>query len=200
MDELSKEYIISVYNERLMMHGDRAEAVGWSSAGQLRGFESVLEIGDIRGSRILDFGCGKGDYYGFLRAKEIDVSYSGFDINEKLINLARKKYPGIDFRIFHLDRDVLDEDFDYIFLCGVFNVKVEGIENEIRKSLSILWGHCRKALAFTALSSDEPRKDFALHYTSPVALREFAEKKLSSAVSLKVDDRAHDFTMFLFRQ
>jgi SAM-dependent methyltransferase len=200
MDELAKEYIISLFNKRLMMHGDRAEAVGWSSSGQLRGFESMLGIGDIRGSRILDFGCGKGDYYGFLQEKGIDVSYSGFDINEQLIDLARKKYPGIDFRVFHLDRDILDEDFDYIFLCGVFNVKVDGIESEIRKSLSTLWGHCRKALAFNALSSDEPRKDFALHYTSPVALREFAEKKLSSAVSVKVDDRAHDFTMFVFRQ
>jgi hypothetical protein len=34
MDELSKEYVISLYNNALQLHGDRPEAVRWTSAGQ----------------------------------------------------------------------------------------------------------------------------------------------------------------------
>jgi len=41
--------------------------VGWSSAGQTLHHQSMLDVGDINNSKILDFGCGKGDFYKFLK-------------------------------------------------------------------------------------------------------------------------------------
>lgn len=200
MDSLSKEYIISFFNKNLELFGDRPEAVRWTAKGQMMHYEAMLDIGDIRGGKILDFGCGRGDFYGFLRNRDIKVNYTGFDINENLINLAKKKYPGIDFRVFDIERDDLKEEFDYIFLCGVFNLKVEGLEDYIKSALIKLFKHCRKGLAFNALSAYNPKKDFELFYLRPEEIFNFSIKNLSPFVSLRHDRIPYDFTIFVYRE
>lgn len=200
MDELSKEYVISFFDKNLMLHGDRPEAVRWSSTGQILHYQSMLDVGNINGSKILDFGCGKGDFYWFLKDKNIHVEYHGCDINEKLITLAKQKFLDIDFRVFDIEKDVFNEDFDYVFLCGVFNLKVEGLDETIKNILIKLFKHCRIALAFNALSSHNPKKDFELHYTSPEEIFNFAAKNLSPYVSLRHDRMQYDFTMFVYRE
>jgi 2-polyprenyl-3-methyl-5-hydroxy-6-metoxy-1,4-benzoquinol methylase len=200
MDELSKEYVISFFDKNLMLHGDRPEAVRWSSTGQILHYQSMLDIGDINGKKILDFGCGKGDFYQFLKDKDIHVEYHGYDINEKLIALAEQKYPEADFRVFDIDKDKLNEDFDYIFLCGVFNLKVEGLDEIIKNTLLKLFKHCRIGLAFNALSSHNPEKDFELHYTSPEDMFSFSVKNLSPYVSIRHDRMNYDFTLFVYRE
>jgi len=199
MEEIIKEYVISVFDRKLLLHGDRPEAVGWSSKGQILRYQAMLDVGDINNSKILDFGCGKGDFYRFLVERGIHIKYTGFDINEKLISLAKEKYPGVDFRVFDIDNDILDEDFDFIFLCGVFNLKVEGIDETIKKTLASLFQHCGTALAFNALSSHDPEKDFELHYVSPEEIFAFTMKNLSPNVSLRHDRIMYDFTIFVYR-
>jgi SAM-dependent methyltransferase len=200
MDELSKEYVISFFDTHLMLHGDRPEAVRWTMVGQRAHYESMLDIGDTAGKKILDFGCGKGDLYQFLQEREVPVEYTGCDINGKLITVAQNKYPGVDFRILDIDRDVLDEDFDFIFLCGVFNLRVEGLDEVIKDTLIKLFARCRIGLAFNALSAHNPKKDFELHYTSPEELFSFAVRNLSPYVSLRHDRMYYDFTLFIYRE
>ncbi|MCL4457897.1 MAG: class I SAM-dependent methyltransferase [Nitrospirae bacterium] len=200
MDKLSKEYVISFFDKSLMLHGDTPEAVRWSPAGQISRYLAMLDIGDINGSKILDFGCGKGDFYQFLKDKNIKVEYHGYDINEKLIALAKQKFPDIDFRVFDIDIAALAEDFDYVFLCGVFNLQVHGIDEDIKSTLIKLFQRCRAGLAFNALSSHNPKKSFELHYTSPEDIFGFAVKNLSPYVSLRHDRMNYDFTMFVYKE
>jgi SAM-dependent methyltransferase len=200
MDEISKEYIISVFDRSLMMHGDRSDAVGWSSTGQVLRYQAMLDVGDIRSSNVLDFGCGKGDFYGFLKERGIPVDYSGIDINEKLIRFANQKYPAINFRVIDIEKESLDKDFDYIFLCGVFNLKVSGIDEILKNTLIRLFKHCKKALVFNALSSHDPHKDVQLHYSNPEDIFHFAVRNLSPHVSLRQDRIPYDFTLFVYRE
>ncbi len=198
MDNIINEYVISFFEKKLLLHGDRPEAVGWSKSGQILRFRTILDVGNINNSRVLDFGCGKGDFYGFLKEQGIEVKYTGFDINRKLIGLAKEKYPEADFRVFDIDREALDKDFDYIFLCGVFNLKLEGIDDIIRTTLKKLFEHCTTALVFNALSSRDPKKDFELHYISPEEILRFATENLSPHSILKDDQIPHDVTMFIY--
>lgn len=200
MDNLSKEYIISFFNKNLMLFGDRPEAVRWTKEGQEMHYEAMLEVGDIRHCNVLDFGCGKGDFYGFLRDKGIEVRYTGIDINENLINLARDKYPGVDFRVLDIEKEELTEDYDFIFICGVFNLKVNGLEDLIRSTLIKLFSHCKKALVFNALSSYSPRKDYELFYLRPKDILSFAIENLSPFVSLRHDMIPYDFFLFIYRE
>jgi SAM-dependent methyltransferase len=200
MDELSKEYVISFFDTHLMLHGDRPEAVRWTTVGQRAHYQSMLDIGDTAGKKVLDFGCGKGDLYQFLQARDVPVEYTGCDINGKLITAAQNKYPGVDFRVLDIDKDVLNEDFDFIFLCGVFNLRVEGLDEVIKDTLIKLFARCRIGLAFNALSTHNPKKDFELHYTSPEELFSFAVRNLSPYVSLRHDRMCYDFTLFIYRE
>ena len=200
MDEISKEYVISFFDTNLMLHGDRPEAVRWSSKGQLLHYQAMLDIGCIEGKKILDFGCGKGDFYQFLKERDISVEYSGFDINERLISVARLKYPDVDFRVFDIDKDALDEEFDCIFLCGVFNLRIDGLAEAIKATLKKLFARCRISLAFNALSVHDPKKDFELNYTSPEELFTFAVKNLSPFVSLRHDRISFDYIMFVYKE
>lgn len=200
MDDITKEYIISFFDKNLMLHGDRPEAVRWSSTGQQLHYQSMLDIGDIAGSKILDFGCGKGDFYKYLKDIGVKVEYSGIDINEKLILLAREKHPGVDFRVLDIEKDELDEKFDYIFMCGVFNLKVQGIDEAIKQTLIKLFRHCRTGLAFNALSAHNIKKDFELHYVIPEEIFSFAVANLSPYVSLRHDRMPYDFVMFVYNE
>ncbi len=200
MDELAKQYVLSFYDERLRMFGDRPEAVGWTPGGQILRYESLLEIGDMNGKRVLDFGCGKGDFYWYLKGRNIEVSYTGLDINERLIAVAKGKSQGVFFRVLDIEKEELGEEFDYILLCGVFNLKVHGIEETIRSTLRKLFDSCRIGLAFNALSAHDPEKDFQLHYVSPEDLLTFAVNNLSQFASVRQHRTAYDFTMFIYRK
>jgi SAM-dependent methyltransferase len=200
MDELAKEYVISFFNKYLQQHGDKPEAVRWTPAGQQLRYESLLETNtSIEGLKVLDYGCGKGDFCQFLKDRNLHVRYTGFDINEKLISLARQKFPECSFRVFDIESDMLDEDFDYIFLCGVFNLKVAGIDETVKNTLIKLFKHCRVGMVFNGLSDHEPRKDFELHYISPEMMLRFAVKNLSPHVVIRDKMIPHDFTMFVYR-
>ncbi|HAM49768.1 MAG TPA: hypothetical protein DCP92_03400 [Nitrospiraceae bacterium] len=201
MDELAKQYVLSFYNRTLQMFGDRPEALRWTSGGQLLRYEALLDIADsIHGKRILDFGCGKGDFCRFLKERDISVNYTGLDINEKLIGMARENNPEAVFRVFDIEQDSLDEGFDYIFVCGVFNLNVQGVEELVRITLRKLFDLCGLGLAFNALSSHCPEKDFELHYFSPEELLSFAIENLSRSVSVRHDRIPYDFTLFVYRK
>ncbi len=201
MDDLSKEYIISYYNKRLQLFGNKPESLGWSPDGQISRFRSLLDIdNNITGSKVLDFGCGKGDFYGYLRERGIDVRYTGVDINEKFISIAASSYPECSFRTFDINRDDLDEEFDYIFICGVFNLKVQQLEETIKTTLITLFKHCRIAMAFNALSAYTSKKSFELNYLYPEEMFNFALKELSPYASIRHDRVLYDFTMFMYKK
>jgi len=199
MDSLYKEYVISFFDRELQMHGDRPEAVRCSPQGQSLRYESLLDIDDSIKGRVLDYGCGKGDLYQFLKERNISVDYTGFDINENLISLAKEKFPEAGFRVFDIETDELDEQFDYIFLCSVFNLKLKDLDKTIKSVLEKLFRHCRKALAFNALSSKDPKKSVELNYLSSYDMSEFAKNNLSPHVSFARERIPYDFTMFVRR-
>jgi SAM-dependent methyltransferase len=201
VDDLARQYVLSYYDRLLRMFGDRPEALRWNSKGQVLHYEALLDIADsIDGKKVLDFGCGRGDFFWFLKQRGIQVHYTGLDINEKLIDAARDKNPGALFKVFDIERESLDEDFDYIFLCGVFNLRVEGVEELIMYSLKKLFSRCKAGLAFNAPSSHNPKKDFEMHYVSPEELSAFALRDLSPFVSVRQGRIPYEFTMFVYKE
>ncbi len=201
MDELSKEYVIRYFDTFFNMHGDSPESVRWTPSGQELHYECLLDIDEkIEGKKVLDYGCGKGDFFQFLKEKNIHVDYTGCDINRNLISLARQKFPGVPFRVFDIEQEDLKEEYDYIFLCGVFNLKVQGIQDTVRNTLKKLFQHCRRGMAFNALSAHNPRRHFELNYIFPEDLLSFTAQNLSPLYVLRQDRIPYDFTLFIYRK
>ncbi len=201
MDCLAKEYLVSFYSKNLALHGDRPEALRWSPEGQRIRYGVMLDaFPNISGKRVLDYGCGKGDLYGFIKRRGLDVSYTGIDINPELINLAIRKYPEARFIASDVEETPLEEEFDIVFICGVFNNKVEGVEESMRNVLSALFEKTAETLAVNALSSHARDKAVELNYTSPEELSSFVRENLTPHVELIQGYLPEDFTLVLHKR
>ncbi len=74
---------------------------------------SVLKtLGNIRGKKILDFGCGSGIYAKILAKRGAIVK--GFDISKEMIKIAKKNNPKLDLRIGSGYKIPFDEKFDIV--------------------------------------------------------------------------------------
>lgn len=199
VDPSAKDQLLSFYNFHLKKFGDRPEALRWTPKGQLKRYYTFLDIApNLNNATVLDYGCGTGDLYRFFKRRGLDVRYTGVDINENFINLAKKKFPECSFKVMNIDDEELEGFYDYIFICGVFNLRVPGVDDDLRNALVALFKHCNKALALNALSSHTPVKDPELHFTSPEAMVKFSLENLSPSVVLRHDRVQNDFTLFIY--
>lgn len=200
MDDLSKEYLISFYSQSLNLHGDRPEALRWTPEGQIKRYSLMSRVGDLSGKDILDYGCGKGDFYGFLKEQAIKVSYTGLDITPPLIELARRKYPECRFEVFDIEQMPLKEDYDYIFICGVFNNRVEGVMESMKNTLLKLFPHAKEAMVFNALTGYALQKTAELNYILPEEMLKFVLENLSPNVVLYHNFAPDDITFFVYKK
>ncbi|UCG77751.1 MAG: class I SAM-dependent methyltransferase [Nitrospirota bacterium] len=188
MNPYGKNELISFYDRHLRDFGDHPQAVRWTPSGQMSRFEALLTMaGDISGKKVLDFGCGKGDLYGFLAGRGIITRYTGIDINSNMIELASKKYPEASFSVVDIEEENISEKFDIIFACGVFNLLIAGIEESMHRVLKKLYSLCRGAMHINLLSYDIPARDPQLFYVRPLDITGFTTKELSTDYMLRDD-------------
>jgi len=89
--------------------------------------ERIVELAKLnRSEKILDVGCGTGTLACEITKKYKDISISGIDISENLINLAKRKASksghNIDFRVGStLELPYENNTFDVVFTSIVFH-------------------------------------------------------------------------------
>jgi len=70
--------------------------------------------------KVLDLGCGNGRLYQILKENQVD--YTGLDISEELIYIAKNKYPEADFIVGDIKKlSFSDSSFDIIFSVASFH-------------------------------------------------------------------------------
>ncbi len=85
---------------------------GWIY-NELLEMPSILKlIGNGKGKKILDFGCGTGIYTKLLTKKGARVK--GFDISPKMLKIAKKENPNLDLRVGSGNKIPFDEKFDIV--------------------------------------------------------------------------------------
>jgi len=84
------------FSSKAKEHGDSVRSLAWESDyTQQTRFAVLSEIAPLDGMRVLDVGCGKADLFAFLLDRGTDVNYYGVDFTRELLEIARKKYPGL---------------------------------------------------------------------------------------------------------
>lgn len=79
-----------------------------------------------KAQRILELGCGSGRYTSILARYGYDIC--GLDLSASMIDIARKKYPQIPFKVANITDFTLDEKFDVII--SFFHVMSYQCSNE----------------------------------------------------------------------
>jgi ubiquinone/menaquinone biosynthesis C-methylase UbiE len=117
MENISKKNIISqtreIYNKIASFFSDTRKYVQESEK------ELVQYTKD--GNKILDLGCGNGKLYHLFEKMQVD--YTGFDLSEELLKIARKQWPGKTFISGDMSEKLPfeDETFDIIYCIASFH-------------------------------------------------------------------------------
>lgn len=183
------EKMAGLYTSRCEEFGDSPQASQYTDqASQEVRMHRLLEVGDVRNARILDFGCGTGhlltvlkSYYGYAG------EFTGYDISEAMVDIAKENHPEAHFEV----RDILSDGvvgrFDYIFISGTFNILIADNWSWMQESLKALFESCDRALAFNNLSTYVEYTDDGLFYVQPEQVFGFCKTALSTAVTLRHD-------------
>lgn len=204
MEEVLKDIsknMINRYSTRFNELGRGVKTLGWGNVEQqLYRFEQTLKMGaDFSGKRILDIGCGFGDYYDYLKTDEVQMPiehYYGYDINSDLIQSAQQKNKGDDKCSFHVNNILEGQEkkpiADIAIMLGVLNLNLKNQFDNYTYSKKIITNAftlAKECLIVDFLSTQfnltYPREDFVF-YHNPIKMLEFAFS-LSQNVVLKHD-------------
>ena len=180
------------YTELLRKHGDSHLTAQYSDrlTQELR-FAALADIGLPPRAKILDFGCGLGDLLAFLRTKRgFEGEYTGYDLSRDIVERARQKYQSDGKALFEVRDIFLDppqDQFDYIFICGTFNIKGENCARYVKHTLGRLFQLARRAIAFNLMSTYVDYFDPGLYYADPGEMFKFCKETLSPCVALRHD-------------
>ena len=205
-EKIFKE-IATYYDKRIIKYKDSTKSVGQKNTKTLEKRLSILsQVGNLKNSKILDFGCGTGYLYEFLKKKyKFQGKYTGYDISSEMIKLAKKKYTNARFEKKDIFQKSINEKFDYIIINGTFNYKFNNNFNWIKKTLKILFKKTNIAIAFNNLSSYVDYKDKILYYENPERIFKFCKSELSPFVTIrhdyqiKIKKMPYEFTTYIYK-
>jgi len=103
-------------------HAEKEEDYNvFTDASNLKIIQTCLTFSELPNqAKVVDLGCGAGIFTNLLRSLGLDVS--GIDISERLVEVARKKYPQIKFTVGDVEKlPFPDESFDGVFLSGILH-------------------------------------------------------------------------------
>jgi SAM-dependent methyltransferase len=199
MDLQVKDMMVQDYRGRFRKYGDAPESVGMSSEGQRFRFQKLMEIGDLHQRRVLDLGCGIGDFYPFLVKKFGELDYTGIDLVQEMVDFAEKKYPRARFLCRDLFVDDLDESFDYVLISTVFNYAMSGSNDFIRELTSVAFKYCTRGLGFNFLSTYANFRDVEMAYHDPAQMLDFCIHNLTRRVVMHHHYERVDVIVFAYR-
>lgn len=129
--------MVEVYRHLLRTHGAASpQALGWQNEDNHQAHHRILTREIRPGSQVVDFGCGLGDLFGFLRKVRLPVHYEGFDQVPELLRAARQKYPRGHFAVRSSMEGLKDKSRDYVVACGVFAYRLLGHIDFVKRSLA----------------------------------------------------------------
>lgn len=187
-----------LYAARLAEHGLSPQTLDWGSAESQRlRFAVLAEVAPLDGARVLDVGCGLGDFLGWLRERGMRVDYVGIDVTPALVEAARARFPDARFECASvLDGPLPEADFG--FASGLFAHRRVAPLAFLKETVGALFASCRRAVSFNSLSAWAPQTVAGEFHADPARVLSFC-RRLTPWVTLRHDYHPRDFTVYLYR-
>lgn len=196
MNQSEKESVLKRYSERVRLYGDSPLTLGWTKGKHLLRYHILLNQWKFNGETLLDFGCGFGDMYGYIRKLGLNLIYRGYDINPDLISIGKTKYPDIELStedIFSFD---VPKSFDFAVSSGVHNLKLEDNWKFIEQTFERFAFLCRKGFALNFVSNKVNIFDEHLYHADPARVLNLAYS-YSKKVVLRNDYMPFEFSIIV---
>ena len=199
-----KSQVNQYYTSKIEEFGLTPKGVDWNSVdSQVLRFKvlSKILVCDKNKFSVLDFGCGYGAMLEYLNERFEEMEYIGYDISEKMIEVAKAKYSDVKNVSWILEEPKLKNDF--VVASGIFNVKFEN-NNDLWLEYIIETLHKINELAtsgfsfnlLTKYSDAEYMKD-NLYYADPLYFFDYCKTHFSKKVALLHDYDLYEFTILV---
>lgn len=182
MNDTAVDKISSVYRDLFRKHGYSPKSLGWDKGKQFLRFHQLTSDWDMNDARILDVGCGFGDFINYLHHTNIaDFSYTGIDLVDEFIAEGKQRYAAD--KIFMIQGNFLtlkiEDSFDYAIASGTFNLKMDGIDeyDYIYQNMKKMFALSSRAISIDFISD---KVDYAYRHN----FNSSPEKILSMAYTL----------------
>ncbi|MBM3137706.1 MAG: class I SAM-dependent methyltransferase, partial [Chloroflexi bacterium] len=162
------------FADRLDKYGATPQGLDWNSIeSQHIRYEQLVKVIDGKESyTLLDYGCGFGSFYDFLKSKDHHFSYIGFDIVETMVEKGKQLHLGNSQCTFTSYKSEL-HTVDYVVESGIFNMKqndrYEDWTQYVLNSLTEMNKFAKKGMAANFLTkySDPEYMRPDLYYADP---------------------------------
>ena len=192
---------VSLYEGLVVKHGYDFRALNWGSAQSQEGRFAVLAgIAPLAGARLLDVGCGLGDFRLWLLREGTAVDYHGIDIAPFMVEAAKKRQLDTAFSVGTVsDELAAGHRYDYVFASGIFYFRKDEPFEYMRQTVQAMFGLCERGVAFNSLSlwRDRPADDEFC--ADPVEVISFC-RSLTRRIVLRHDYHPADFTVYLYKE
>ena len=83
------------YEDKVRTYGFDHRGLGFRTrTSQIKRFEALAAVGDLDGQRVLDVGCGFGDFLSYLHERGIRPAYTGIDVCEPMVRRCVERFGG----------------------------------------------------------------------------------------------------------
>jgi len=193
-----------VYNRSADRYGSSSSAVLLDNqqTQYLRFAALIKNIAlDAPAKSILDVGCGNGELYKFLNFMGWRGQYTGCDINEKLLQIAKQRFGGIDVHRADIMSPPPGErpTYDYVLMSGLFNFNVGQSREWCYAFISRMFELCRGLCVFNAISTSVNYEDERMFYLNPLETLEYCISHLSRRVTLSHHNLPFNYTITVYK-
>jgi len=194
---------LNIYQDKFNKFGLDPKSLLWKSRGaahqRFRQFWAEIDFND---KKVLDVGCGFGEFGKFLLKRYKNVSYTGIDMVSEFIDNARKEVPSGHFEVKDYLKDKIDDQYDVVIASGVLNSNKGGQNLEYRKkAIKKMFDLTASVLAFNMLGghpSPANKKDSNIWYSDSLEILKYC-MTLTRRVILRANYHPKDFTILVYK-
>lgn len=175
------------------------EKVDSSKRSQLMRFEAFIKFNNLQGKSILDVGCGAGDFWHHLHARNVECQYTGFDISSSMVKRCRERFPGVTFESGNFTEWSQGRQFDYTVAIAIHNIKTTGAKDILRETTARQFQLSKIASHISILTDRYPGFDPHIQAWRAEEVLTMA-LEITPYVVLRHDYLPHDFSITLYRE
>ncbi len=203
--------IVDHYEKCLDEHGDSHLGVDWPNREDAeKRYEVMLGLSQFTPStgelKMLDFGCGAAHLYEYMRRNSQwdRLRYQGMDISEKFVELARSKFPDLEFHVADVLKDSYSTDADLIVMNGVFTEKrdlsFEEMWDYFKSMIKWAFGSCNRGIAFNVMSKNVDWEREDLFHLPHDMLTAFLCDEISRDYIIRNDYGLYEYTTYVLKR